>query len=71
MHPDGKTAELNRNINGVETALTKEHHGARLQSQHIARIGFKDFSVEISLQFIPHSCFQVGKKRPQQRERQV
>jgi len=22
MHPDGKTAELNRNINGVETALT-------------------------------------------------
>jgi hypothetical protein len=24
MHPDGKTAELNRNINGVETALTGE-----------------------------------------------
>jgi len=22
MHPDGKTVELNRNINGVETALT-------------------------------------------------
>jgi len=22
MHPDGKTAELNRNINGVKTALT-------------------------------------------------
>ncbi|MFT7311397.1 MAG: hypothetical protein ACI853_001895 [Paracoccaceae bacterium] len=22
MHPDGKTAELNRNINGIETALT-------------------------------------------------
>ena len=22
MHPEGKTAELNRNINGVETALT-------------------------------------------------
>ena len=22
MQPDGKTAELNRNINGVETALT-------------------------------------------------
>jgi ATP-dependent exoDNAse (exonuclease V) alpha subunit len=28
MHPDGKTAELNRNINGVETALT---HYAMLQ----------------------------------------
>ena len=24
MHPDGKTAELNRNINGMETALTGE-----------------------------------------------
>ena len=24
MHPDGKTVELNRNINGVETALTEK-----------------------------------------------
>ena len=32
MHPDGKTAELNRNINGVETALTEFRRRIKTQT---------------------------------------